>query len=83
MKHARLDQSGARSTAGCTMMLAGTDAAFCFICMKTETEKKFKSSTKREATFISKRIYELHAKHLKSTPTVNVIRKLLKALGYL
>lgn len=33
---------------------AGTDAAFCFICMKTETEKKFKSSTKREATFISK-----------------------------
>ena len=30
---------------------AGTDAAFC---MKTETEKKFKSSTKREDTFISK-----------------------------
>ena len=62
---------------------AGTDAAFCFICrMKTETEKKFKSSTKHSFPK-DIRTGKMHVKLLKSTPTVNVIRKLLKALGYL
>ena len=31
-----------------------TDAAFCYICMKTERERKYKASTKREPAFISK-----------------------------
>ena len=65
---------------------AGTDAAFCFICMKTETEKKFKSivrNVKLNSFPKDIRTGKMHAKLLKSTPTVNVIRNPLKALGYL
>ena len=32
----------------------GKDAAFCYLCMKCECEKKFLSSKKREPAFISK-----------------------------
>ena len=54
MKRARLEQSDVKSTAGYTTMPVRTDAAFCHLCMMTEVEKKFKASTKRELTFISK-----------------------------
>ena len=32
----------------------GTDAVFCYICMKAEREEKYKASTKRDPAFISK-----------------------------
>ena len=51
MKCARLEQSGVKSTAAMPVLM---HAAFCYLCMMTEVEKKFKASTKRELTFISK-----------------------------
>ena len=53
MKRARLEQSGVKSTAGYTTMPV-LMLLFCHLCMMTEVEKKFKASTKRELTFISK-----------------------------
>ena len=32
----------------------GKDAAFCHVCLRTEFEKKFHASTKRDAAFITK-----------------------------
>ena len=32
----------------------GTDAAFCYMCMKAKQQKKYKASTKRDPVFISK-----------------------------
>ena len=34
-------------------------AAFCYLCMMTEVEKKFKESTKLELTFILKVYYKI------------------------
>ena len=51
VKRARLEQSGVKSTAAMPVLM---HAALCYLCMMTEVEKKFKASTKRELTFISK-----------------------------
>ena len=51
MKRARLEQSGVKSTAAMPVMI---HAAYCYLCMMAEVEKKFKASTKRELTFILK-----------------------------
>ena len=52
VKHARLEQSGVKSTAAMPVLM---HAAFCYLCMMTKVEKKFKASTKREPlTFILK-----------------------------
>ena len=52
MKHAHLEQNGVKSTSGYYNVSA--DAAFCYLCLTAELETKFKASTKREVTFISK-----------------------------
>ena len=35
----------------------GKDAAFCHVCLRTEFEKEFHASTKRDAAFITKGFY--------------------------